>query len=237
MIQVKRSTHILIRIGFLSTLMTLVSCSPEYIPNMANTPMFDSKGDIQANVSAGVSGYDFQGAYALTDHVGAMVNTSFKNQTSDTTQDYHKHSIYELGLGYYGDLGEYGRYEIFGGFGTGNIQALNEGLEFDNPYTDAIFSKVFIQPSIGFKSEVFDANLGTRVAMVKVNYQQTAEGLNEKFQPFAEPVLTGRLGFKYVKLVSQVGFSIPLTNEYVFDYQPFIISLGVHFTINTREFR
>ena len=232
MIQVKRSSRILIRIGFLLTLITLFSCSPEYIPNMANTPMFDEKGEIQANITRGVSGTDIQAAYAVTDHLGVMANTSFYKSTSDTSDDFHQHGIYEFALGYYGDISDYGRFEVYGGFGAGKIQAYNEDMVFDDPITDATFSKLFIQPSFGMKSDIFDANLGTRLAMIKVNYKQEAPGLNESFQPFIEPMLTGRLGFKYVKFIGQVGLSFPLKTETVFDYQPFIINLGLHFNIN-----
>jgi hypothetical protein len=210
----------------------LSSCSPEYIPNLANTPMFDEKGEIQANVTGGVSGTDIQGAYALSDNIGVMVNTSFNNETSDTSEDYHKHQIYELALGYYGDISDYGRFEVYGGFGTGNIKAYNENLEFDNPRSDATFTRLFVQPSLGMKSDIFDGNLATRLAIVKVNYAEEIDGQEEKFKPFIEPVLTGRLGYKYVKLVSQIGLSIPLTQDYVFDHQPFIFSLGLHFNIN-----
>jgi hypothetical protein len=202
---------------------------------MANTPMFDEKGELQANLSTGVSGTDIQAAYALTDEIGIMANTSFYNETSDTTDDFHKHSIFELGMGYYGDLSNYGRFELYGGFGTGKIKAYNQDLTFDDDVTDAVFSKIFIQPSFGLKSEYFDGNLGTRLAFVKVNYKQEAPGLEEGFQPFVEPVLTGRLGIKNVKIISQIGFSLPLTDDHVFDYQPFIFSLGLHFRLNTLQ--
>ncbi len=217
--------------GFVFFIFT--SCSPEYIPNVVNTPMFDEMGELQANVSAGVSGTDVQAAYALTDHVGLMLNSSFRDEVSDTSRDFHKHTILEFGLGYYGNISDYGRYEIYGGYGGGRIKGFDEDNVFDSRITDALFGKIFIQPSIGLKSNYFDGNLGARFAMVRVDYKNNPEGLNEKFQPFVEPVITGRLGIKNVKVVSQLGFSLPLTDEYVFDYQPFIFSLGLHFRINT----
>jgi hypothetical protein len=211
----------------------LASCSPEYIPNVVNTPMFDEQGELQANLSAGVSGTDVQAAYALTDNVGVMLNSSFNRQVSDTTEDYHKHTILEFGLGYYGSISDYGRYEIYGGYGAGRIKGYDEDNIFDSQITDATFGKIFLQPSFGFKSNYFDGSMGARIALVRVDYKNDSEGLSEKFHPFVEPVITGRLGIKNVKVVSQVGLSFPFKDEHVFDYQPFIFSLGLHFRINT----
>ncbi|MBS3807179.1 MAG: hypothetical protein KGY60_06710 [Bacteroidales bacterium] len=77
--------------------MVMFSCSPEYIPNMVNSPMFKEKGEIQGNLAAGVSGTDVQLAYALGEHVALMANGSFYDETSDTTDDFHHHTLYELG--------------------------------------------------------------------------------------------------------------------------------------------
>src|SRR6056297_213766 len=100
----------------------LFSCSPEYIPNMANSPMFSNKGEFQANIATGTSNFDAQAAYAITDHIGIMVNGSYGNETNDTTDDYHKHSFIEGGLGYFENLGESLRYEIYGGYGIGKTE-------------------------------------------------------------------------------------------------------------------
>lgn len=214
-------------------LLSFFSCSPEYIPNVANTPMFDGKGELQANIVAGASGTDIQAAYAITDNIGIMANTSFLNQVSDTSDDFHKHSIYELGVGYYGDISDYGRFEIYGGYGGGKLEGYDENNIFDDAVTDATFSKLFIQPSFGLKSKYFDGNLGTRLSMVKINYSHNPEDIKEGFTPFLEPVLTGRLGIENIKLISQIGLSFPLTEEHSFDYQPIIFSIGLHFKINT----
>ncbi|MEE4199006.1 MAG: hypothetical protein V2I54_15305 [Bacteroidales bacterium] len=75
----------------------LFSCSPEYIPNMANSPMFTERGELQATIATGTSNFDAQTAYAITDHIGIMVNGSYGNETNDTTDDYHKHAFIEGG--------------------------------------------------------------------------------------------------------------------------------------------
>lgn len=215
----------------LSLLYSLVSCSPEYIPNMANTPMFERKGEIQANLSGGVSGTDIQLGYAVSDHIGLMANGSFRDETSDTTDEFHKHNLYEFGIGYYDQIGSHGKYEIFGGLGSGSIKGYDES-RLENPVGEANFFKLFIQPSIGLTSDVVDGSLATRWVLVRTDYTEGDYEGSSGFQPFFEPVLTGRVGFKYIKLISQVGLSVPVKQDLPFDYQPFIINFGLHFNIN-----
>jgi hypothetical protein len=219
----------IIRAGLI--LLLVSSCSPEYIPNMTNTPMFEEKGELQSNLAVGVSGTDLQLAYALTDKIGIMGNGSFYDETSDTTEEFHKHNLYELGVGYYDQVGNNLGYEIYAGMGTGKIKGYDEN-RLDSPVSDASLLKFFIQPSAGFKSDVFDLNLATRWALLRTDYTEGSVERDVALQPFFEPVLTGRLGFRYIKLVSQAGVSLPLKNNPSFDYQPFIFNVGLHFNVN-----
>ncbi len=209
----------------------MISCSPEYVPNMVNTPMFDEKGELQANLSGGVSGTDAQLSYAISDHLGLMANGSFRNETSDTSNEFHKHHLYEFGIGYFDHIGHVGRYEIFGGLGTGRMSGYDESW-VDDPVGEARFFKIFVQPSVGLKSKVIDGNFATRWVLVQTDYSEGNVSGSSTFQPFFEPVLTGRVGFKYVKITSQLGFSLPVGDKIPFDYQPFIFSLGLHLNIN-----
>ncbi|MEA2105370.1 MAG: hypothetical protein U9P82_01395 [Bacteroidota bacterium] len=119
----------------------LFSCSPEYIPNMANSPMFSNQGELQATVATGTSNFDAQTAYAITDHIGIMVNGSYGNETNDTTDDFHKHAFIEAGLGYYEKIGENVRYEIYGGYGFGKTEGEFD-YEFDSRITDADMQRI-----------------------------------------------------------------------------------------------
>jgi len=212
----------------------LFSCSPEYIPNMVNTPLFEQQGDLQGNLSEGGSGTNIQLAYAVTDHFAVMANGSFENETSDTTEDFHKHTLYEIGGGYYDHIGGHGRYEFFGGIGTGRIKGYRENSRFDNPVSDARFFKLFVQPSVGLTSDYADGSIGSRLVMVRTDYNEEEPEAEPGFHPFFEPFLTARLGFKYVKVVSQLGFSMPIREDVPFDYQPIIFNVGLHFNISTR---
>jgi len=220
-------------LGAVALVMTMFSCSPEYIPNMVNSPMFNEKGEVQGNLAAGVSGTDLQLAYAVSDHIAIMANGSFYDETSDTTDDFHRHTLYEVGAGYYDLIGGHGRYEIFGGVGTGKIKGYWEDSPLDNPVSDARFFKFFVQPAIGLRSDYADGSIGSRWVLVRTDYNEEEPEAQAGFHPFFEPFIMGRLGFRNIKLVSQLGFSIPVGQEVPFDYQPFMFNVGLHVNIST----
>ena len=53
----------------------LTQCSPVYVPNSRNTPMFTKAGEAQGAVLFGTSGLDFQGAVAVTNNIAIMIST------------------------------------------------------------------------------------------------------------------------------------------------------------------
>jgi hypothetical protein len=206
----------------LALMLIINGCAPAYVPNVINTPLLSNKGEIQAALHTGASGTDPQFAYAITDNIGIMLNGSFANRTSDTTADFHKHQFVELGTGYYTNFGERGRFETFGGFGYGKLQAeFNNSLW--NSTSDVNSSRLFIQPSIGVTTNMFDGSLSSRIVMVNMH-----QASNKSTGYFIEPVLTGKVGSRYVKAVFQFGLSLPLNSENIaFNYQPFLFSIGL----------
>lgn len=214
------------KIGFILSLWIFASCSPAYVPNVVNTPLLSNKKEIQASLYSGVSGFDLQSAYALTDHIGIMANGSFINNRNDSLENFRKHNFGELGVGYFSKIGNNGRFEVFSGYGTGKVQA-----EFENNLwqSDAYanYSRIFIQPSVGAATDYFDGAFSPRFVMVKI--QQNNEHFTEYF---AEPTLTGKVGYKYVKAVLQFGISIPMTEYPDFNYNPFLLSLGIQAYLN-----
>ncbi|MGC9374354.1 MAG: hypothetical protein ACP5DQ_04855 [Bacteroidales bacterium] len=212
----------------------LYSCSPEYIPNMANSPMFSNQGELQATVATGTSNFDAQTAYAITDHIGIMVNGSYGNETNDTTDDFHKHAFIEAGLGYYEKIGENVRYEIYGGYGFGKNEGYFEDAVFDSQRTDADMQRFFVQPGIGISSGILDGSFSPRFVLVKMTPNgDTFE--TGGYNTFFEPIITSKIGYKWVKFVAQFGFSVPIGNDDLhFDYQPFIVNFGLNFNIGRK---
>ncbi|TNE78470.1 MAG: hypothetical protein EP332_14265 [Bacteroidetes bacterium] len=198
------------------------ACAPAYIPNAVNVPMHQEKGEVAAAVNYGTSGFDPQVSYAITDNVGAMLNASFRNDPIDTNNNYHRHLFVEGGLGLFKWTNENMVLECYGGFGYGNINAHMENSLFTST-AKVNGSRIFLQPSVGFKWKNADLALVNRFALVDLR-----QGNERASALFTEPVLSIRVGTEQIKLVIQTGISIPLHEGLAFAYQPFLINLGLH---------
>jgi len=206
---------------FVSLILLLNSCAPAYVPNVLNAPMLTNKKEVQVALHAGTSGFDPQVAYAITNHLGVMANASFMDQTSDSTDSYHKHGFIEFGAGYYTNFARRFKFETFAGAGFGKIEA-----EYDNgqwtSFSQVDVKRYFIQPTLGITSKVIDFGISARVALVNMN--QGAESITGLM---LEPAATLKLGWDHLKAVAQVGVSAPFNKDINFNYQPFLISLGL----------
>lgn len=221
---------------FLGLTITLSSCSPEYIPNMVNSPLFSNQGEFQASIATGNSNFDAQTALAITDNIGIMVNGSYGNETNDTTEDFHKHAFIEGGIGYYDKIGENGRYEIYGGYGIGKVEGYFENAIFDSKRTNANYNRFLIQPGIGISTGIFDGSFSPRFAIVKMD----PDGPNFQtgdYNVFFEPVITSKIGYKYVKFIAQFGFSFPAGNQEInYDHQTFIFNFGLNCNLGRKYY-
>lgn len=217
----------------LSLVGTLSSCSPEYIPNMVNTPVFSNKGEFQATVATGTSNFDAQLGYAITDNIAVIANGSYADQTDDTTDDFHKHLILEGGLGYYRKISSAARIEAFGGYGIGQIETFEENNLID-PYTNVNFNRIFIQPGIGAATDFFDGSFAARLAIVQMKPGKNST-IPESWNVFIEPVITAKFGYKWVKAVIQFGYSFPTNDNLGYDHQRLILNFGLNFNIG-RDF-
>ncbi len=68
-------------------------------------------------------------------------------------------------------------------------------------------------------------------ARVIIMVEQNSLSFN---RTFFEPCFTAKTGYKYVKFVAQIGYSIPFNSNDIIEYQPFMFSVGLHFTINKK---
>ncbi|MBP7731735.1 MAG: hypothetical protein KA114_08885 [Bacteroidales bacterium] len=197
------------------------SCAPAYVPNVLNAPMLTNKNEVQAAVYIGTSGFDPQIAWAPTNHIGVMANASFMNSTSDSTENYHKHSFFEFGAGYYTAFGERFKFETFGGAGFGKISALYENdLWTSTSQVDIV--RYFVQPTVGVTSKAIDFGVSSRLALVNMKQEDKSTT-----SLMLEPAATLKIGWDYIKIVGKVGFSAPLTKDVKFEYQPFLFSVGL----------
>jgi hypothetical protein len=202
-------------------ILVMYSCAPVYVPNVINAPMLTNKGEVQVALHAGTSGIDPQFAWAITNNIGIMVNGSFQNSTSDSTTDYHKHSLGEIGLGYLRAIGQRGKFETFIGYGKGSIEALYKNSIWTSR-SKVDMGRFFIQPTIGVTSKVIDLGLSTRISFVGIT-----DGKDMVNRVFAEPAVTAKLGWDHLKIVGQLGISVPFNDDDVLNYQPLLFSVGI----------
>lgn len=218
------------------------SCAAVYVPNAVNVPLLGTTGDAHINAAAGMNGYDLQGACAVTDHIGVMLNTSFANRQSDSSDDFHRHSFFEAGAGYYLPMGEIARFEAFGGAGWGTVAGLSASNSLDtnnwfyyNDRVEGSFYRVFIQPSIGFTTDFFDMAVTTRT--VYFNAYELADDDSDwkTMSSFVfEPTLTMRAGYKHVMAHVQTGASIPFAGDDYFKWRPLILNVGIAVRFNVK---
>ena len=207
----------------------LSSCAPTYVPNKVNAPLLTGQGDLHFDGNAGSSGVDFQGALGVTDNIGVMINTSFEEKSDSVSSDYHKHQFAEIGVGFHDRINDNIVYEVWGGYGFGEIYSRDD-LYYTNFVSKGKANRIFIQPNIGYTSEVFDIALSTRFCYLKYKPEVSSFMPNERF--YFEPAITARLGYKYIKFTGQFGLSVILANNKVFDHHPFILNFGVHVNIS-----
>ena len=60
------------------------SCSSVYMPNTPNTPMLSAKGELYSGGHISLKGNaSFTSAYAVSDHIGIVLNGAFMNQNKE----------------------------------------------------------------------------------------------------------------------------------------------------------
>ena len=206
------------------------SCAPAYTPNMVNTPLLTNEGEFQAAIGTGTSGIDGQLSYGVTEQVGVMLNGSFANRTDTGSENYHKHTFIEMGAGYSIPIGGPGRFEIYGGGGIGSVDARFGYNSLFNTYVEdrssADFTRLFLQPTIGVTNNVFDGSFTPRLVLLNINNSNSLYS-NYSWDPYIEPTFTAKVGWKYVKMVFQLGFSVPLVELKNYRNQPFMFSIGM----------
>jgi len=225
-----------IKLLFLSLILICASsCSYIYIPNAPNVPLISTKGEVQASVLTGTSRLDLQSAYGLTDKIALMANGSFSNHIRAVdSSSIHKHNMGELACGYYTKVGRSGRLEVYGGFGYGETYNYDMGSYSYYGNLDGKYGKIFVQPNIGATSDIFDGAMSLRVCYVNYfdfNYFSSAYKAQKSL--FVEPVLTGKIGYKNVKLITQIGFSLPVLQSDIVFFDPFILNIGINIKLNT----
>lgn len=217
--------------------MAFTGCGPVYyVPNTQNVPVMKEKE--QTNLSFGLNssestdGFEFQGAYGLTDKIAMQLNTDWVS-SSDESSTGSGHLI-ELGVGYYKNLSKHFVFETYGLAGFGSLkyeENYNEPSEIK-----ANFFRVGLQPSISFSSKYFIASLSGRIAnlnhnAVSGNYYDVEYLKANHSHWLIEPALTVQAGSENVKLQLQFQLSENLTDPY-FNQDYSLASIGLKVVLN-----
>jgi hypothetical protein len=207
-------------LGFLS--LVLISCAPVYIPNVINAPMLSNAGEVQLSVHSATSGFDPQFALAVTDNIGIMLNGSFGEASYEDSDNYRKHKFFEMGAGYYQKLNDNFRFETFGGYGFGEIQS-DYGYYQWIPHKTINSKRFFLQPGVGATFHPFEGCVSARIVHLRLTQNdRSSNGM------FFEPAVTGKIIYKRVKGVMQLGLSVPVgTYDLTLEYQPVMLSIGL----------
>lgn len=218
-------TKPLTRITLLLLGFILTSCHLLYVPNNFNSPLLRNKGDAQANLAFGVSGYEAQTAYAISDNIGIMANGQLLYSTNyDSIKE--KRTLAELGVGYTERYSDNGMFEIFAGGGFGNVPADFKYSTYDGTQTTQL-TRFFVQPSLGFFNDWLDMSIISRLSAVSIGGETNW---------FYEPGFMAKIGYKRYRFYSCMGFSIPMNKatERSWNNNPFIFSVGIHINFGKR---
>lgn len=198
----------------------LSGCSSIYMPNVPNTPMLTTQGEIAAGAHVSLKGnFSFNSAYAVTDNFAVMFNGGFMDNES-RKKDTENNTI-EFGAGYFDTFGpDKNRIiEIYGGIGSGKSVRLNREFDTDDILTGtelqkANYDKKFIQvnysslkkDNLRLFGKKFGINFGTalRMSFVKTNdfFINNVQHPNEDnifFEPvfFTRMILSDQLQLQY----------------------------------------
>ncbi|HSQ44370.1 MAG TPA: hypothetical protein VLM16_05210, partial [Ginsengibacter sp.] len=196
-----KNMKIIIIIVFISV--CIASCySPRYVysPSTQNIPTLHKKNDLEfsgfysGSINAfkekgnDINGFDLHGAWAFSNHFGAMLNESFRWEKNGGNDSFfpadssllsYKRNFTELGVGYFTNAryNEKMQFQLFGGaaFGTSNIRDnyISNSTRLSK-YHNSNITKIFIQPAIIYSpSNSFSAALASRFTEIVFTHIHT----------------------------------------------------------------
>lgn len=123
---------------------------------------------------------------------------------------------------------------------TGSITSHYGGI------SNLSFVKLFIQPSFGFRYDLLEAAISTRICSVlytkiedssqgSTAIKEDLDAIGEKTHYFIEPSFTLRGGWKSFKLQVQIGYTRYLNSPKLYFYEEAHLSGGLYFTFPAKQ--
>lgn len=235
-----------------STLLFSSACSSVYMPNVPNTPMLTSRGELNAAGHVTLKGnVSVNSAYAASDHFALLLNGSVMN--SNKTKKDFQHNLIETGAGYFTTFGpERNRIlEIYAGVGKGNSERIYKDKTSTGLITEdrqeINFNKTFFQVNYSSKRKQdlklfgarFPLNYGTalRISHVKMTEfirNDVAQAKEDNI--FLEPVFFTRMAISNaVQIQYTSGSNFGLKNRKFLTAGNSVFSLGLVIGVGGRD--
>ena len=222
------------------SLALLSSCATTmYTTNAVNVPLLKERGEVKVNVTQN----DLQAAIAVSDNIGIMANGYYKNYDGDNNYR-HGGGMGELGIGYLLNSEGHLIMENYVGAGLGKVykqeQLTNSANDTYMAHFDANAVKGFVQANLGYRSRYFDVALTPKFSFVKYSNFSQNNYSNEQLKKdyldnnrltdplfvFAEPAITLRGGYKFIKVQAQYGVTLNVGGQSI-RKTPDFASLGL----------
>lgn len=221
-----------------------------YMPTSQNVPLFKEKNEyrlsLSSNGSTEIKSTEVQTAYSVTKNIALMSNFMLAKGGTLSQNNWGKGHYIDGAIGYYNPLNKFAVFEIYGGFGTSKQHHQYESTYYGyGGSSDLSFTKIFVQPSIGFTYNAFDIALSSRLCNVSFQHINNfidsrnseynyLDSISQNRRSFvSETALTMRTGWKYVKLQMQFGFLRNLTNSNL-RFMKSYVSVGLYLNISKR---
>ena len=224
----------------------LCSCNRYYYkPNGVNAPLFTEakQAHLAASATPDRAFTDVQVAYSPINHLGIIGNFStfsYKASDADVSSgnvDAKAH-LAELGAGYYYATGKKVKliYDVYAGAGGG---AMKSDVNMN-------FIRAFVQPGAGIRTPWFEMSLNYRCSAIRY-YDLNTNGhditylqqhnlvygnrrIDNTDYLFAEPAITFRGGYKFIKVQTQYVIANPISNV-PWQYYNTLINFGLSFEL------
>ena len=228
------------------------SCSSVYMPNVPNTPMLSSKGELNAAGHVTLKGnVSVNSAYAASEHFALLLNGSVMN--SNRTKKDFNHNLIETGAGYFTTFGpDKNRIlEIYAGLGKGNSERVYKDKTSTGLVTEdrqeVNFNKTFFQVNYSSKRKQdlklfgarFPLNYGTAL---RISYLKMTEFVRNDIEQaqedniFLEPVFFTRMAISNaVQIQYTSGSNFGLKNRKFLTAGNSVFSLGLVIGVGGRD--
>lgn len=193
-------------------------------------------------------------AFSPVNHLGltfsynGITNRAIDELGTSTNAGVFNGHRFDGGAGYYTNFGRLGFFEGYVGAGGGYLQRKSYYSNYEDFTTH--YTRFYLQPAAGIGNDLFMLTGGVRMAMqhftdfnsadsmlrYTITYRDNYPGTNVTAQTFIffEPFINFEIGYKYIKLNLQTGFSSQITGGTIIGSFPVYFSGGLVFNFAPR---